>query len=421
MSFNYTFKGLSLVAFLLFVGCQSKSQDTATGTQQVINNEPIDATQITWNPNIQEALAKAKANNKLLFVECYSPTCPVCQSIEPFFKNAEIAKKYNTNFVNYKLDVGNAEQVKFLNERNIYLPSFPLFLFFDGDGNLVHKDEVSPDTKSIIAAADRATNPATQTKSYKKRFQDGERSLQFLIDYASYTRVVRDTLDNLASANELFKIYDKSKIGSEESWKITKKCVTDIDNGFAKHWFNNVATAAAMETKEGHAGNENNILGGIIQSSIYSPRGKNYTIAQLQQVKTLMGKIGAAQYADGVTWEFEVAANIREGKPANALAVGSKMAKTYATNGAALIYIARVFNDQYPDASYGTTARGWLTSAKTKLTEAKDLAAYYFESARLYKKQGNVAAAKTEAQLAQSKAVEGKLPLDRFSQLLNSL
>lgn len=420
MLLNSTFRAFSLVAFLLFVGCQSKSQDTTSG-QKVINNEPIDATKITWIPSIQDALAKAKATNKLLFVECYSPTCPVCQSIEPFFKNSEVAKKYNTNFVSYKLDVGNAEQVKFLNEHNIYLPSFPLFLFFDGDGNLVHKDEVSADVKSINAAADRALNPETQTKMYKKRFQDGERSLQFLIDYASYTRVVRDTTENLAAANELFKIYDKSKIGSEESWKITKKCVTDIDNGFATYWFDHVPVAAAFETKEGHAGNENNILGGIVQSSIYSPRGKKYTTAQLQQVKALMSKIGAAQYADGVTWEFEVAANIREGKPANALAVGSKMAKQYGANGAALVYITRVFNDQYPDASYATTARGWLTNAKTKLTEAKDLAAYYFESARLYKKQGNIAAAKTEAQLAQTKAAEGKLPLERFNELMNGL
>lgn len=413
-----TFRTFALLGILAIVGCESKSQSQET---KQVSTAPIDKTQITWNPNIQEALLKAKEEGKLLFVECYSPTCPVCQSIEPFFKNAEIATVYNTNFVNFKLDVGNAEQVKFLNERNIFLPSFPLFLFFDGDGKIVHKGEVSPNVASIKKAATDAIDPTKQAIGYAKRLAAGENSLDFLIEYASFARVVRDTVTNLKVADALFASYPKENIGTEESWKITKKSITDIDNGFAKYWFANVAKAAAIETKEGHADNQNNILGGIVQSSLYSSRGLTYDSDKLQTIKGYMTKIGAGQYADGVTWEYEIRAFVREGKPANALAVGNKMYNKFASNGASVIYITKVLNDLYPDKAYVASARAWLTKIKPSLADPKFLADYYFESARLHQRNGNAAAAKTEAQLAQSNAVKAQLPLERFNEFMKTL
>ncbi len=408
-----------IALLLIFSSCQSKSQEGSS--KSTVSIENINKNEITWNPSIEEALAQAKSSGKLLFVECYSPTCPVCQSLEPFFKKAEVAIKYNSNFINYKLDVGNAEQVKFLNARNIWLPSFPQFLFFDGDGKIVHQAEVIAENKSFIAAADGALTPEKRASSFKNKFENGDRTLDLLVALASYARVTRDTLTNLSAAEELFKIYPKDQLNSEASWKLTKKCVGDIDNGFAKHWFNNVSTATAFEKKDGHVGNENNILGGIIQNSLYSPRGKNYSSQKLNQVKQLMAKAGAGQYAEGVTWEFETAALIKEGKPEAALVIGDKIAAKYIANGQSLVYITKVFNDKYPNKNYGTKASAWMAKAKPLLNEDKYLAEYYFESARLNKNIGNVLTAKKDAQEARNLATKAQLDLGRFTALLGSM
>jgi thioredoxin-related protein len=420
MKFNpmHIFKVSTLFAFLFFVSCQSKSQSNEQKTSDLAN---IDKTKITWNPSIDEALESAKASGKLLFVECYSPTCPVCQSLEPFFKSAEVATKYNSNFINYKLDVGVAEQVKFLNARQIYLPSFPQFLFFDGDGKLLHQADVSPDVKSLVAAADGALSPESRALNLKTKFEKGNRELDLLVQLSAFARLTRDTLTNLQAAEELFKIYPKDQMASETSWKLTKKCVTDVDNGFAKYWFDHVAQAAAFEKKEGHGGNENNILGGIIQSSLYSPRGRNYNAAKLATIKQYMTKSGAGQYADGVTWEFETAALIKEGKPQAALAIGEKMATKYSQNGQSLIYITQVFNDRYPTADYVAKAKGWLLKAKALLNEDKHLAVLYYESARLNQKAGNKAVAKSEAQQARNFAAKAQLDLSKFTALMAGL
>jgi thioredoxin-related protein len=417
MNMLNTIKLAGTLLLLTVLGCQSKTQGTETATEQ----QAINPNEVTWETDINAALQKAKSSNKILFVECYSPTCPVCQKLEPFFKKPEVAKIYNSNFINFKLDVGNAELVKFLNQRNIFLPSFPQFLFFDGDGKLLHQAEVNPDIPSFELAANTAKSPDKRSSSYPDRFKAGERSLDFLTAYASYARVSRDTAANLAAAAELFKAFPQKDLGSELSWKLTKKCVSDIDNGFAKYWFDHASEAAAIEIKEGHDGNEKNILGGIIQSSLYSPRGQKYGTDKINLIKQYMGKAGAAQYADGVTWEFETKALIREGKAAGALNIGKKMAAMYGSNGQSLVYITKVFNDVYPDASYSVTAKGWMQKAKPLIKENNALAEYYYESARLNQKTGDKVTAKTEALQALNLATTAKVNLQKFNLLVSSL
>lgn len=400
--------------FLFLMGCQSKPQE-ANANVQVNPNE------ITWIPNIQDAFALAKKQNKLVFVECYSPTCPVCQTMEPLFKNKEVATFYNENFVSYKLDVGNQEQVAFLNQKNIFLPSFPQFLFFDSDGNLVHQGDVINTAASINGVAKVALDPAKRASSYADRLAKGEASIEFLAAYANYALVAKDTIANLQAANKLFEIYPKEKLGSQESWKLTKKSVRDIDNGFAKYWFDHVPQAAAYEKAEGHEGLENNILGAIIQASLYSPRGLQYSTAQIQRVKSLMGKAGAGQYSEGVTWEYEIRALIRENKASQALPIGARMYERYKQNPPSVIYIAKVFNDLYPNASYTSQVKTWMNAVKPLIQADKEWADFYLEWARLHQKSGDLVEAKKAGEQAKSYASKANIPLDRFMKFLQTI
>jgi uncharacterized protein YyaL (SSP411 family) len=93
----------------------------------LIINQLASSQGIIWEANIEAAFQKAKASNKPVFVECYHPNCPICMSLEPTFKAKELGDFYNKNFVNYKLNLSDAKDVKFLNDRNIYMPGFHLF------------------------------------------------------------------------------------------------------------------------------------------------------------------------------------------------------------------------------------------------------------------------------------------------------
>jgi thioredoxin-related protein len=292
---KHSYRFYTLLIVLLTFGCKSNSQENKS-----LSNKPVNENEVTWEADVYQALKVAKEQGKLLFVECYSPTCPYCMAVEPFFKNKEVAKMYNSNFVNFKLDVGKAEVVKFLNERNVWLPSFPMFLFFDGDGNLVHQAGVDPNVESINGVAELALDPDQRAASYKNRFAKGERSVEFLSDYASFARVIKDEKANIAAANALYEAFDKTKMATEESWKLTKKAVEDMDNGFAEYWLTHVKEAGAFEAKEGHPGNENNILGGIVQKTIAANQseGLEVDMAKVNRIKKYMTNLGVGQYID---------------------------------------------------------------------------------------------------------------------------
>lgn len=376
---------------------------------------------VKWQPDISQALAKAKEEGKLLFVEAYLPTCPACQAVEPNFLKAEVATKYNTNFVNYKLNLSIEGARKFLDERKITMPSFPQFLFFDGDGKLVHQGEVSPSPASINAVADDAINPNQWSSNFANRFNRGDRDFGFLVKYGVYSRLTMDTLGNQKAADALFEIFPKEDLGTETSWAATKKVVTSVDNGFFKYWIEHIPAAAAYEKKGGHAGQEMNTLGGIVQSTLFSKEPRSYNTPKLTLMRTYMDKIGATQYADSYLWEHEVNAKIREGKKEEGLVIGKNMAQKFGGNGASLIFITKVFNDNFPDNSYLPLAQEWLKKSKPQLKENNHLAEYFYEAARVDLKLNDKIKAKTNIQEAIKYAKLAKADTKKFEALQSSL
>jgi len=85
-----------------------------------------------------QALAEAKQQNKLLFVDAYAVWCGPCRWMaNNIFPDAEVSKFYNENFVNYKLDMEKGEGPKVA--QNYKVTAYPTFLFIDGDGNVKHR------------------------------------------------------------------------------------------------------------------------------------------------------------------------------------------------------------------------------------------------------------------------------------------
>ncbi|AWW00135.1 TlpA family protein disulfide reductase [Arcticibacterium luteifluviistationis] len=410
---NKRISKISLLFFLLLFCTRTFSQQK----DQV--NEITDS--VKWKTSISEALTEAKRINKLLFVYCFSPTCPHCQAVSPFFETKEIANKYNHDFISYKLNLSEEEDVKFLTERNITLPSWPRLLFFDRDGNLVHESAGEPFTEDLINTANIALNPLVRAGSFEKRFEEGELSIDFLANYAMFAKVKEDTATQLKVSNVLFSIYPKDRLGSIESWKLTKDCVSDLDNGFAKYWLNHVEEAKQFEINAGSPGNEGNTFRGIIQNSLFGSKGKFYSFAKLGDVRKYIDNIGASEYADNLLWEFETKALIKENKLEHALAIGKKMINTFKGNGSAYVYITRVFTDNFPDNSYVKSAKTWLVSALPTITQDNVRAEYYYELARLNQKDGESEKAKLNAKTAVDLATKIGTKLEKFNTLYESI
>ena len=86
----------------------------------------------------QAMLDKAKAENKLIFMDVYTTWCGPCKMLDRnTFSDAQVGSKFNASFVNYKLDAEKGEGINIA--RKYAVRAYPNMLFINGQGEVVHR------------------------------------------------------------------------------------------------------------------------------------------------------------------------------------------------------------------------------------------------------------------------------------------
>ena len=89
--------------------------------------------------SLKEAKAKAKKENKLIFIDCYTTWCGPCKSMaKKTFVNKEVGEYYNKNFICLKMDMEKGEGIKIAG--NYSIEAYPTYLFLDSKGEVKHRD-----------------------------------------------------------------------------------------------------------------------------------------------------------------------------------------------------------------------------------------------------------------------------------------
>ncbi|MBQ0739793.1 thioredoxin family protein, partial [Aquimarina celericrescens] len=84
-----------------------------------------------YNGNYEEALQKAKTEEKLVFVYLYADWCGVCKSLKKnTLKDKKVGQFYNDEYVSLALNAEKGEGKKIA--KSIGLRSYPTLLFLDG-------------------------------------------------------------------------------------------------------------------------------------------------------------------------------------------------------------------------------------------------------------------------------------------------
>lgn len=103
----------------------------------------------------EEVLAKAKEENKVIFVDAYATWCGPCKYMSyNIFPMKEVGAYYNANFINYKYDMEKGTGPGFANKYKV--SAYPTFLFIDGDGNVVHRAVGGRQADALIALGEEA-------------------------------------------------------------------------------------------------------------------------------------------------------------------------------------------------------------------------------------------------------------------------
>jgi thiol:disulfide interchange protein len=110
------------------------------------NEEGIQFHKGTWN----EALALAKKENKLIFLDIYATWCGSCKKLKKnTFSDEKVGQFYNSNFINVALDGEQAEGEILANQ--YHLTGYPSLLFIDSNGKVVVQSGGYQNSKDLIA------------------------------------------------------------------------------------------------------------------------------------------------------------------------------------------------------------------------------------------------------------------------------
>ncbi|TKK70772.1 DUF255 domain-containing protein [Ilyomonas limi] len=147
---------------------------------------------LTW----QQVQAKAKAEHKYIFMDCFTTWCGPCKYMSAqIFPQEAVGDLMNANFINVgvQLDTTDSdnEEVKSWYAaghdiaKEYGIMAYPTFLIFDQNGKLVHRIVGAAQTgDEFIAKAKEALDPAKQYYPMLAKYKAGQKDSAFLYNLA---------------------------------------------------------------------------------------------------------------------------------------------------------------------------------------------------------------------------------------------
>lgn len=129
----------------------------------------------------KDLIAKAKKENKIVFIDAYTSWCGPCKMMERnIFTKKTVGDYYNSNFVNARFDMEKGEGREVAAKYSVR--SYPTYLFLNGDGELVSQNYGYMEESMFISMAQNINSPNNKKGSLKERFEKGEKDPEFLIN-----------------------------------------------------------------------------------------------------------------------------------------------------------------------------------------------------------------------------------------------
>ena len=232
--------------------------------------------------NFKSLLAKAKKENKLIFVDAYAVWCGPCKlMVKNIFPLKAVGDHYNARFINAKIDMEKGEGIDLAKKYNV--KAFPTYLFINGDGEEVHRTLGYVEEADFIQFAKDAEDPNKTLTALKKKFENGEKDPAFLLNLAGLT-VYSDT----EMANKVLERYfsEKPEI-TKENLQLLFTAMKSTDGVAYKVFQDRKADILKIVPEKNYESFDKNVKINTIISKAYNPETKKmnetYFLAEAQK------------------------------------------------------------------------------------------------------------------------------------------
>ncbi len=190
--------------------------------------------------NFDNALAKAKKENKLIFLDGFASWCGPCKMMaSKIFTQKVVGDYFNSNFINMKLDMEAPENLAIAKKYEV--KAFPTLLFINGDGQVVHRGLGGMSPEELVELGKKAGDTENNTLSIEKKIEKGDRSYATV---SKYFDINPYSEGNEKIAIEYLTGLPSDKYMDKETWEIFAKYVNDPTSEPFKYFLNNRAAAA---------------------------------------------------------------------------------------------------------------------------------------------------------------------------------
>lgn len=199
----------------------------------------------TW----QEALNKAKAENKLIFMDCYTSWCGPCKIMaKDVFTDPDVAKFFNEHFVNVKFDMEKGEGVTLKEKYSVH--AYPTLNFINAQDELQHCIVGSMEVEDFLKEAQKAID-GKGLIALTKEYEAGNREPEFVISYLKALGDAYKSEDAEKVCLAYFATLDKAKLQEKFYWDLFYQYINDVDSDvFAYVYENRDALCEAIGEKE---------------------------------------------------------------------------------------------------------------------------------------------------------------------------
>jgi thioredoxin-related protein len=179
---------------------------------------------IKWTEGLswQQVKAKAKKENKYIFVDCYATWCKPCKKMDKEVYTVDSVGDYlNEKFISVKLQMdvtkNDNEEVKSWRKTARYIESqyrisaYPSYVFFAPSGQVVSKEVGYRDPASFLQVTQNVTEPANQYFVLYEKYKKGKLDHAGTVTLLRQAKQIGDTADYRQILNSYYDYLRKQK------------------------------------------------------------------------------------------------------------------------------------------------------------------------------------------------------------------
>ncbi len=132
-----------------------------------------------------EVMAKATAEHKIIFIDCYTSWCGPCKALaREVFPTKICGDYFNSRFICTKYDMEKGDGKMLYDKYKSQIPGFPTMLLIDTEGKVLHRIVGFKKPEELIKAVDMGLKGKTLDLC-RQRYEAGDRSFTTISDYAA--------------------------------------------------------------------------------------------------------------------------------------------------------------------------------------------------------------------------------------------